>query len=1091
MSLAAKIAERGFESDDDSDDGSPKSTTPFSCGAALSSAALQVLVYLKLNMTDIKARKGTYCLGFVSCTIVVLITALMITVLGRLPILFLRLAEIDKGEADLILTPGGQASDAQSLNYSKVLYNSAFVAGASSYHAPRMALDKILASVHMWPLSKCPTAAGAVPSPSSGAGWLSYLWTPNPNVDQSTTKSLSSGGTTQSTCSAKLGCAAQYCSSNFSVAPAVFAIDFAREQRMGLGREWKTPSPGLGGCILHADLASRIGVVAGDTILLQADVSYSLLQPFIEAELDDWLSEPYTTWGRVLLPLTVKSLVSSGHGKFSDSMDDFLLLDYQLMLQTMAPYLNPMLGSRKRLLFANANPNEAATQIVFELPPDERIAVYSQSDNKAVLSSITAFATPIIAILGFNQVFVDTPISDYIQANSFFSLFLGLILSLMILGLSFLCIVLIYSLLTVGIETRTFELGIMRMVGMTRPMLTGYVIMGALLFAIPAWAIGLALAQIGFVILVGQLQSALGVTLSVYLTPDAIGYATLAGFGMPLISSIAPIVSVLALDLPKALDVNRSRTEAIIYDIERTGEHRVNLTVVGLGIFMAVAGFLIYYLFPLALLTFNITLLFYIFFGILMGMLFGLVLLATSFQGLVETAVQYIFLFWETPAVFQLIKKNLVAHRRRNSKTSLMFAMSIGFLIFLSVTFTIQIQSVVYASERSYGAQISIEYDGSDDLAFYTIEVIDLTLRNIRDRPSANTTGPVRGLKWTWATSAMTSQPYIDNASVTSVGRYVTLQPTLQAVAPNFWDTVNSRYFISSDIRPSSWDMGYSLYSYEGSQRAVISTSYHNQLALQGQNAAFAIPVKVQIGNDTRDYVRLAQSDAFMDSSSVVTFSKYTPNRNAVVVSLPALMHRGEGVIPSIEMLVFSRFVVSMDSDGDVDRVIKVLNTALTDYGLNGITKVKNLLSVQSSLEVAVNVVNLFFTFAQAMASCICFFALSSSMSTNVHEQSKEIGILRSIGLRKFPLTRTYIWESFVLVLAASILGVCVGVVMGYTIVLQRALFTQLPLPFVFPWGQVIAILILSFVFAWLSSWAPIRSMLNSGSVTSILRRAL
>jgi ABC-type antimicrobial peptide transport system permease subunit len=62
---------------------------------------------------------------------------------------------------------------------------------------------------------------------------------------------------------------------------------------------------------------------------------------------------------------------------------------------------------------------------------------------------------------------------------------------------------------------------------------------------------------------------------------------------------------------------------------------------------------------------------------------------------------------------------------------------------------------------------------------------------------------------------------------------------------------------------------------------------------------------------------------------------------------------------------------------------------------------------------------------------------------------------------------------------------------MGYTIVLQRALFTQLPLPFVFPWVQLLVVLGLSLVLALFSSFGPIRAMLATRSVSSIMKRAL
>lgn len=74
-------------------------------------------------------------------------------------------------------------------------------------------------------------------------------------------------------------------------------------------------------------------------------------------------------------------------------------------------------------------------------------------------------------------------------------MFLGLILNIIVLFIFFLSVLLIYSLLMVSVEARTFELGILRMVGMTRTRLAGLVLTQAAFFAVPGIAIGLPVAQ--------------------------------------------------------------------------------------------------------------------------------------------------------------------------------------------------------------------------------------------------------------------------------------------------------------------------------------------------------------------------------------------------------------------------------------------------------------------------------------------------------------------------------------------------------------------------------------------------------------------
>jgi ABC-type antimicrobial peptide transport system permease subunit len=1094
MSLHERLAERGYDSDDDEilrvpavDDVGKDAirARPSKLPTALvwlTACLLQVGVYFKLNGKDIRARKGTYCLGVSSCLVVVLITALMLTVLNRLPIVFLRLAEIERGENDLVLTAGGEASRAQSLNYSRVLAQPRFGdRQPASFHTARIRFDPDLSQVTVRNLRACRTASGG--SFSGTRSSLGEMWTANPNA---TVTAAPSGADefTNTTCSPTQGCPEQYCDGRAVLPGTVYLIDFDREQRMGLGRAWSLLSPGRGHCIIHEDLARLLHINAGDTLLVQLDVSPRILQAFIEAELDDWLEPPYTTWGTVIMPLTVGAITSSNGGKFPQDASDYVLIDYDSALLYMSAYLSPWLGARKRALFATADVWSMATEIVFNMPPWSRTEDYSQSDAANVLAAGTAFATPIIATLGFNQLSVEMPIVSYIQDNRFFALFLGLILSLLILGLGFLCIVLIHSLLTVGVETRTFELGIMRMVGMTRPMLTGYVVTGALLFAIPAWLVGLLFAQVIFFLMVSFLESNLGVTLSPFITPEAAGYATLVGIAMPLLSSIAPILSVLALDLPKALDVHRSRTSVITYDIQRGGAYHINWTAAGIGLAMAVAGFLVYYMFPLALLTFNITLLFYIFFGILLGMLFGLVLLTNALEGVVELGIMYAFLWWESEAVFTLIRKNLIAHRPRNRKTTLMFAMSIGFLIFLSVTASIQIESVVYESERTIGGDLNVlaRRRGNSTVPFSVLEACAAKLEAVN----------IPGLRWTWVSSNMNDQTDLANATFSTIGRYMSIRPFLAAAPPGFYEVTNNKYLITKEVRDSSWPLAESLYSYDGSSRLILSSVFKRDFAFESLDDAFMLEAERVVGNDTVTIRSLAQSEAWLDSSPVVQFSEYTAAGSGVLLSYPSMLQRSQGAIRSVESLFIRKMVITVPGgEAAAKRVRTLLEGTLVEIGMAAFVQVTDIYSARSSLAIATTVINLFFTFAQVMATFICYFALSSSMSTNIHEQAKEIGILRCVGFRTWPLTRTYVWEAFVLVFASSLLGIVVGVVMGYTIVLQRALFTQLPLPFVFPWMQLLVVLGLSFALGFFSSFGPVRALLRNKSVTTILRQAL
>ena len=66
----------------------------------------------------------------------------------------------------------------------------------------------------------------------------------------------------------------------------------------------------------------------------------------------------------------------------------------------------------------------------------------------------------------------------------------------------------------------------------------------------------------------------------------------------------------------------------------------------------------------------------------------------------------------------------------------------------------------------------------------------------------------------------------------------------------------------------------------------------------------------------------------------------------------------------------------------------------------------------------------------------LCFFSLSASMSANLYEQKKEVGVLRAMGVTKYRVRCLYFYESLVLVLSSCILGILIGCVVGYTMLL-------------------------------------------------------
>ena len=96
-----------------------------------------------------------------------------------------------------------------------------------------------------------------------------------------------------------------------------------------------------------------------------------------------------------------------------------------------------------------------------------------------------------------------------------------------------------------------------------------------------------------------------------------------------------------------------------------------------------VFGMIIYYFLPYGLLSSNVVLILQIFFLILLGMIFGLTLFAVNLRGFIEVLMIYLLLFWEKRSMRTLVRKNLIAHKRTNKLTSVIYALTLGCIIFL------------------------------------------------------------------------------------------------------------------------------------------------------------------------------------------------------------------------------------------------------------------------------------------------------------------------------------------------------------------------------------------------------------------------
>ena len=207
-----------------------------------------------------------------------------------------------------------------------------------------------------------------------------------------------------------------------------------------------------------------------------------------------------------------------------------------------------------------------------------------------------------------------------------------------------------------------------------------------------------------------------------------------------------------------------------------------------------------------------------------------------------------------------------------------------------------------------------------------------------------------------------------------------------------------------------------------------------------------------------------------------------------LLVSHPTWLRLCGGTYYSVDDIPLGNFFVQLNPDlttKEIDHIKSAMkNLASSSTYLQYVVDYRDFLQIIHQANIAMS---FFFGFTVIVAMAISFFSLMSSMYTNIYEQSKEIGILRAIGIPYGWMQRIYIYEAFILVLASSLMGMMIGIGVGWTVALQRVLFTALPIPFRFPWELFLIVFFMSILFSIISSWGPITVIMRK-PIVSILR---
>ncbi|MGZ5296696.1 MAG: ABC transporter permease [Actinomycetota bacterium] len=108
-----------------------------------------------------------------------------------------------------------------------------------------------------------------------------------------------------------------------------------------------------------------------------------------------------------------------------------------------------------------------------------------------------------------------------------------------------------------------------------------------------------------------------------------------------------------------------------------------------------------------------------------------------------------------------------------------------------------------------------------------------------------------------------------------------------------------------------------------------------------------------------------------------------------------------------------------------------------------------------------------------AMAILIALFGIVNTLGLSIFERTRELGLLRAVGMSRRQVKRMIRWESVIIAIMGALLGVAIGVFFGYA--LQQALANQGVTELVIPTGQLMVYVVFAALAGVLAAFWPAR----------------
>jgi len=732
-------------------------------------------------------------------------------------------------------------------------------------------------------------------------------------------------------------------------------------------------------------------------------------------------------------------------------------------------------------LFGNETFNGRCNELI--LTVKKGLNLYDARDIEGSEKRVKDLAGDVQLLIGINEFRIELPKLEVLGYSEFLSVGITIIFVFVSMITMIISGVLINGILKTSVEERIREFGIFRTVGATKKYNLLIVLVQGFLLCNFGTILGLIFAQLTTQFIVLPFAGAVvaesipglagNITFSITIWSVLISY--IIGVSVGLIVSISPAVKVMKLQLIES--IHPYRKEDVLYKLQKRASVNYKLLVV--GAILAINGGFVLFVIPRILTTGDFALMSGTLIALLIIFLIGMTLAGLAILPLVlRLFIRFFRIFGKRIA--PVYKIFIFRYARRNSSTIITFAFTFSFIIFVSSTFSFLSNESVVSAHLSYGADLVIETQGwydPEEIEALTLfggggDFLSISQENgFNINPNRILTSDfeeellemegIERISTVIASPFHLTQIYSEEGQefAAEIGDYaglVTQEISLIGIDEQYPSTIKTQYveFTQGNII-SSFEQ---LFSSPDRLTCIISEGLSVSLDM---HLGDVIRISIQRGYEIEIYTfEIAGVAAAMPGFfSEFGRSSASANMGGVMISQELYMTLMD--IPPIPYLdkIFVKFnLYSQDLSQHIINQVKE-NEDNFDF---------DIISLQQRItqqQLLFSIINVFFSITLDATIVICLFGLLSSSYSTIIERKKEIGIIRTLGLKGKEIVRLFTIESLIIMLSSGTVGVLVGWITSLLLSMSMNMMSGLPNVPVFPLSDMIIVFSLSIIF--------------------------